>query len=79
MHCTERGGNNGKKNQHKIKNQQNNSLADRFIKKDTLPSAKLSLLFLLALNGSVDHEVGQVDVALGFFRLRHNTESDADH
>lgn len=35
----------------------------------TLLIPKLSLLFFLALDGSVDHEVGEVDVALGFFCL----------
>lgn len=31
----------------------------------------MSLLFLLALYGSVNHEVGEVNVAFGFFRLQH--------
>lgn len=35
----------------------------------TLLIPKLGLLFFLALDGSVDHEVGEVDVALGFFCL----------
>lgn len=35
----------------------------------TLLIPKVSLLFFLALDGSVDHEVGEVDVALGFFCL----------
>lgn len=36
---------------------------------------KLSLLFFLALDGSVDHEVGEVDVALGFLRLWQSAAS----
>lgn len=35
----------------------------------TLLIPKVSSLFFLALDGSVDHEVGEVDVALGFFCL----------
>lgn len=41
----------------------------------TLLIPKLSLLFFLALDGSVDHEVGEVDVALGFLRLWQSAAS----
>ncbi len=40
-------------------------------KPETERGATVSLLFFLALYGSVNHEVGEVDVAFGFFRLQH--------
>lgn len=36
-----------------------------------MKSATLSLLFFLALDGSINHEVGEVNVTLGFVRLQH--------
>lgn len=38
---------------------------------ETEQRVSMSLLFLLALYGSVNHEVGEVNVAFGFFRLQH--------
>lgn len=37
-------------------------------------SATVSLLFLLALYGSVNHEVGEVNVAFSFFCLQHTQD-----
>lgn len=69
-----------KRNKYKSKTERTTVwLADVLSRVQCLAHAKLSLLLLLALDGSVDHEVGQVDVALGLFRLRHNTENDTDH
>lgn len=36
-----------------------------------MKSATLSLLFFLALDGSINHEVGEVNVALSFVCLQH--------
>lgn len=35
-----------------------------------------SLLLLLALDGSVDHKVGEVDVALGLFSLQRRKQQE---